>query len=129
VRDAPAIGPVLRQFKVFAADSVLVAHNAAFDMRFLELKEASTGTRFDQPVLDTLLLAAVALPEQPTHGLTALAQHLGVPVADRHHALSDALMTGEIFLKLLPLLAEQGITTLQQALDASKETYYARLAY
>ena len=129
VRDAPAIGPVLKQFKVFAADSVLVAHNAAFDMRFLGLKEASTGTRFDQPVLDTLLLAAVALPEQPTHGLTALAQHLGVPVADRHHALSDALMTGEIFLKLLPLLAEQGITTLQQALDASKETYYARLAY
>ena len=38
-------------------------------------------------------------------------------------------MTGEIFLKLLPLLAEQGITTLQQALDASKKTYYARLAY
>ena len=129
VREAPAIGPVLQQFKIFAADSVLVAHNAAFDMRFLELKEASTGTRFDQPVLDTLLLAAVALPEQPTHGLTALAQYLGVPVAERHHALSDALMTGEIFLKLLPLLAEQGITTLQQALDASKKTYYARLAY
>jgi len=129
VREAPAIGPVLKQFKIFAADSVLVAHNAAFDMRFLELKEDSTGTRFDQPVLDTLLLAAVALPAQPTHGLTALAQHLGVPVAERHHALSDALMTGEIFLKLLPLLAEQGITTLQQALDASKKTYYARLAY
>ena len=80
-------------------------------------------------MLDTLLLAAVALPEQPTHGLTALAQYLGVPVAERHHALSDALMTGEIFLKLLPLLAEQGITTLQQELDASKKTYYARLAY
>lgn len=129
VRDAPAIGPVLQRLKVFAADSVLVAHNAAFDMRFLELKEASTGIRFDQPVLDTLLLAAVALPEQPTHGLSALAQHLGVSVAERHHALSDAIMTGEIFLKLLPLLAEQGVTTLQQALDASKKTYYARLAY
>ena len=129
VRDAPEIGPVLHQFKIFAADSVLVAHNAAFDMRFLELKEVSTGTRFDQPVLDTLLLAAVAFPAQTTHGLMALAQQLGVPVAKRHHALSDAIMTAEIFLRLMPILADNGITTLQQALDASKKTYYARVAY
>jgi DNA polymerase III subunit epsilon len=76
-----------------------------------------------------LLLAAVVLPEQPTHGLHALAEKLGVDATDRHHALSDALVTGAIFLKLLPLLEEQGITTLREALEASKKTFYARLAY
>ena len=129
VRGAPRIDVALAAFKAFAADSVLVAHNAAFDMRFLELKESQTGIRFDQPVLDTLLLAAVVLPEQPTHGLHALAEKLGVDATDRHHALSDALVTGAIFLKLLPLLEEQGITTLREAREASKKTFYARLAY
>jgi len=129
VRGAPRIDVALTAFKAFAADSVLVAHNAAFDMRFLELKESQTGIRFDQPVLDTLLLAAVVLPEQPTHGLHALAEKLGVDATDRHHALSDALVTGAIFLKLLPLLEEQGITTLREAREASKKTFYARLAY
>jgi DNA polymerase-3 subunit epsilon len=52
-----------------------------------------------------------------------------VDVVGRHTALGDAMVTGEIFLKLLPLLAEQGIVTLGQALDASRETYYVRLQY
>jgi DNA polymerase-3 subunit epsilon len=129
VDDAPLIKPVLRRFSAFAADSVLVAHNAAFDMRFLEMKESSTGVQFDQPVLDTLLLASVVLPDQPSHSLRALAQRLGIVVDAWHHALNDAVVTGEIFLKLVPLLEAQGICTLQQARDASKKSYYARLAY
>jgi DNA polymerase III subunit epsilon len=63
------------------------------------------------------------------HSLEAIAERLGVPVVGRHTALGDALVTSEIFLKLLALLAERGIVTLGQALDASRETYYVRLQY
>ncbi|MBI5908616.1 MAG: PAS domain-containing protein [Betaproteobacteria bacterium] len=127
--DQPALGEVLPAFHRFCEDTVLVAHNAAFDMRFLELKEAATGVRFSQPVLDTLLLAALAHPSLKDHGLEAVAERLGLSVIGRHTALGDALVTGDIFLKLLPLLAERGILTLGQALEASRETYYARLQY
>ncbi len=125
----PGIEKVLPAFHKFCEDTVLVAHNAAFDMRFLELKEKSAGVRFDQPVLDTLLLSAVAQPDVQDHRLEAIAERLGVPVIGRHTALGDALLTGEAFLRLLALLREQGIATLGEALDASRDTYYARLRY
>ncbi|MBI4293664.1 MAG: PAS domain-containing protein [Betaproteobacteria bacterium] len=127
--DQPTIGEVLPAFHRFCEDTVLVAHNAAFDMRFLELKEAATGVRFSQPVLDTLLLAALVHPSLKDHGLEAVAERLGLRVIGRHTALGDALVTGDIFLKLVPLLAERGILTLGQTLEASRETYYARLRY
>jgi DNA polymerase-3 subunit epsilon len=80
-------------------------------------------------VLDTLLLSVVVHPSQEEHNLETVAQRLGVSVIGRHTALGDALVTGEIFLRLIPLLAEQGILTLKQALDASRETFHARLQY
>jgi DNA polymerase-3 subunit epsilon len=129
VADAPALDQVLPAFHAFAHDTVLVAHNAAFDMRFLQLKERDTGIVFDQPVLDTLLLSAVVHPQQDSHELEAIAERLGVPVLGRHTALGDALVTAEVFIKLLPLLHESGIHTLGQALEASQQTYYARLSY
>jgi DNA polymerase-3 subunit epsilon len=98
-------------------------------MRFLELKEASTGVRFAQPVLDTLLLSAVLHPSLDDHRLETMADRLGVQVIGRHTALGDALLEAEIFLRLLPLLAARGIVTLRQALEASRQTYYSRLRY
>jgi DNA polymerase-3 subunit epsilon len=85
--------------------------------------------RFDQPVLDTLLLSAAVHRNLQDHSLEAIAERLGVAMVGRHTALGDALVTSEIFLKLVALLAEQGIATLRAALDASKETYYVRLQY
>ena len=125
----PLIAAVLPAFHAFAQDTVLVAHNAAFDMRFLQLKEASTGVVFDQPVLDTLLLSAVVHPQQDSHRLEAIAERLGVPVLGRHTALGDAMVTAEVFVQLLPLLQALGIHTLGQALAASKQTYLARVNY
>ena len=119
----PRIDVVLSAFHRFAEDTVLVAHNAAFDMRFLQLKEAATGIKFIQPVLDTLLLSAVAHTdyEGAGHDLAAIAARLGVDIVGRHTALGDAIATGEIFLKLLPLLAARGIRTLKDAREASRQ--------
>jgi len=125
----PTIGQVLPAFLTFCEDTVLVAHNAAFDLRFLRLKEDATGVRFTQPVLDTLLLSAVIHPQQESHGLEAIAERMGVNPIGRHTALGDAIMTGEIFLRMIPLLAQQGIRTLGEARAASQKTYLARVEY
>jgi DNA polymerase-3 subunit epsilon len=129
VQGQPRIGQVLPVFHAYASDTVLVAHNAAFDMKFLQLKERSTGLRFDQPVLDTLLLSAVIHPHQDSHRLEAIAQRMNITVLGRHTALGDALVTAEVFLRMIPLLAEMGILTLGQAREAAQKTYHARLEY
>lgn len=129
LRGEPDIASVLPRFHAFARDTVLVGHNAAFDMRFLQMKEGATGLRFDQPVLDTLLLSAVLHPNQETHKLDAIAERFGVPLLDRHDAAGDALVTAQLFLRMVPLLAERGIVTLGQAREASEKTYYARIRY
>ncbi|HRK38002.1 MAG TPA: exonuclease domain-containing protein [Burkholderiaceae bacterium] len=129
VAGKPHIGEVLPAFHAFANDTVLVAHNAAFDMKFLALKETSTGLRFDHPVLDTLLLSAVVHPGQESHRLEAIAERFNITVMGRHTAMGDALVTAEVFLRLVPLLADMGIHTLREAREAAQKTYYARLKY
>jgi DNA polymerase-3 subunit epsilon len=125
----PTIEQVLPQFHRFCEDTVLVAHNAAFDMRLLQLKEAQTGVTFDNPVLDTLLLSAVVHPNHSDHSLEAIAARLGIDAIGRHTALGDAMLTAEIFLKLIRLLERKGIRTLAEARTAAEQTYYARLRY
>ena len=129
VQGRPAIGEVLPVFHAYAKDTVLVAHNAAFDMKFLQLKERTTGLRFEQPVLDTLLLSAVIHPNQESHRLEAIAQRMNIMVTSRHNALGDAMVTAEVFLRMIPLLADMGIHTLGQARAAAQKTFYARLKY
>lgn len=129
VKGQPTIGQVLPAFHTFAQDTVLVAHNAAFDMRCLQVKEKATGIVFDHPVLDTLLLSAVLHPNQESHRLEAIAERFNVTVIGRHTALGDSIVTAEVFLKLIPLLAEKGILTLRQAREEAQKTFYARLKY
>jgi DNA polymerase-3 subunit epsilon len=124
----PAIDEALPLFAQFAQETVLVGHNVGFDLRFFELKQARTGVRFTQPVLDTLLLSAVLHPDEEDHSLEAMAARLGVSVVGRHTALGDAILTGEIFLKQCRLLAARGLRTLGEARDAARHTYLARVS-
>jgi DNA polymerase-3 subunit epsilon len=125
----PTVETVLPAFHRFCEDTVLVGHNAAFDMRFLQLKENAIGVRFTQPVLDTMMLSAVLHPALGNHRLEVIAERFGVDITGRHTALGDAMLTGEVFLRMMPLLADAGIVTLKQAREASERTLHARVRY
>ena len=129
LKGKPFIETVLPLFHRFCKGTILVAHNAAFDMRMLQMKEAATDTKFINPVLDTLLLSAFLHPAHKSHDIENIAVRLGVNLFGRHTALGDAMMTAEMFLKMIPLLAQQNIHTLKEAREASKTSYYARLKY
>lgn len=129
LQDKPLISQVLPLFHSFVQDSILVAHNAAFDLRFLQMKEDSSGLIFDNPVLDTLLLSAVIHPNLDKHDLDTLAQRFGLDFKQRHSAMGDAEVTAQILLELFPMLNSKRINTIQDAQSAAKKSYYARLKY
>ncbi len=125
----PTIQEALPILHHFAEGSVLVAHNAAFDMKFLKLKEQACGIHFDQPVLDTLLLSWFVHPHQQSHSLEEVAKRLGIAIVGRHTALGDALVTAEIFKKLIPLLVAKSVHTLAEAMEASMKAPFAHLDF
>lgn len=129
VQGQPSIFQVLPRFFRFGEETVLVGHNVAFDLRLFQVKEEYTGVHFAQPILDTLLLSEVIQPDEENHELEAIAARLGVNVLGRHTALGDALVTAEVFLRMLPLLQSKGILTLDAALAASQRTLMARVRY
>lgn len=129
VAGKPPAELVLPQFRAFAGDAVLVAYNAAFDMKFLEMKEAKAGIRFDNAVLDPQLLSIYAQPEVQNHSLGAIAQQLGVEVIGRHTAVGDAITTAAVFVKLIDLLEARGVTTFGEAVKISSRMMEQRKRY
>ncbi len=125
----PLIDPTLQRFHHFVENAVLVAHNAAFDMRFLQLREEHSGVQFNNPVLDTLLLSSIVHPNQEVHSLDAIAERMNLTIVGRHTALGDAIVTAEIMVLLIPLLEAQGIKTLGQAIEESHKSAYAKFTY
>ncbi len=125
----PTIDKVLPLLYQFAENTVLVGHNVAFDMRMFQVKEYDTSVRFTQPVLDTMFLSAVIHPAHRSHSLEAISERLGISITGRHTALGDALAAAEILLKCIPILARNDILTLNDALQASRKTKYAKLSY
>jgi DNA polymerase III epsilon subunit family exonuclease len=117
---------VLPMFHRFCGRAVMVAHNAAFDMKFLELKEKTSGISFQNTILDVLLLSAFLHDHTAEHSLNATADRLGISVAGRHTALGDAMTTSAILLAMLDPLAERGVITLGDALKVSSEQVQVR---
>ena len=120
------IGEVLPAFRDFVGDAILVAHNADFDMSFLDLKKRESGVEITNIVLDTLLIAMFVEHNSRNHSLDAIAERLGIAIEGRHTALGDSLATARIFWKQLDYLEARGITTLGQALDASASIAHMR---
>ena len=129
LKGKPLITEVLPRFQDFVEGAVLVAHNAAFDMKFLEMKEDAAGVKFTQPVLDTLLLSAAIHPHQELHNLEDIADRFGLPILGRHTALGDSILTAEALLKIIPVLDSLGIQTLKQAREASAKTKYNKIKF
>jgi len=113
---APTMSEVYPQFVKFAADSVLVAHNAAFDKKCLDMAAAEAGLpQVDNPILDTLFLSYGLHKGTEGHSLDAMAERMGVAIEGRHTSLGDARATAQVFLGLLTLLPGRGVRTLAEA--------------
>ena len=120
VEGAAPVAEALARFHTFAAGSVLVAHNAPFDMSFLRRRETEIGQRFDQPILDTVLCSAILYGQSAEHTLDALCArlHIQIPEADRHTAIGDAIATAEAFRKMIPMLEAADLPNLGALIKA-----------
>lgn len=119
VVDQPFVEQVLPKFRAYVSGAVMIAHNAAFDLKFLKMKERAAGVRFDAPVLDTMLLSRMLQGDDGAHTLDGIAERLGIEVIDRHTALGDSLVTAAVFLRMVEMLKERGINTLDDAIRAA----------
>jgi DNA polymerase III subunit epsilon len=113
LRGAPRPAEAVHRFLGFAGDSVLVAHNARFDLSFLDREtEHLTGSRIGSPVIDTYRLARTLLAGRvASFGLDRLAWFVGTSERPCHRALPDARATAELLLTLIGLAQERGART------------------
>src|SRR5215208_1160400 len=117
LRRAPPVPAVVRRFLAFAGDAVLVAHNARFDMAFLDNETMRlTGKRVAASVVDTVGLARRLLGRQPAH-LASLAYRFATDARPCHRALPDAEATAEILLCLLGMAQERGARTVADVIE------------
>ncbi|MDD7362972.1 MAG: PolC-type DNA polymerase III [Peptoniphilus sp.] len=108
VADAETIGEVLPKFEAFVGDSILVAHNASFDSRFIEFRR---GEKAKYPTIDTLLLSQCLDLKVKNFKLGTLAKRFGISLQGAHRAVNDAEATAELFLHLQRLAAKAGVTS------------------
>ena len=112
VKDAPTIEEILPKALEFIGDSVLVAHNADFDIGFLKYNAGELGLKLGNTYIDTLRLAKDLFPEYKKYKLGIIAENLGIKVEVAHRALDDVDTTVKVFNVMLNMLKEKGIITL-----------------
>ncbi|MGL5347785.1 MAG: PolC-type DNA polymerase III [Peptostreptococcaceae bacterium] len=127
VKDKPTIEEVLPRFIEFIGNSVLVAHNADFDMGFIKEKCRQQNIEFTNISVDTLTLARILLPDLKRHRLNVVAKALGVPLLNHHRAVDDAQATALIFIKFLDMLVKKGANTLSEVNDVLGKIDYTKL--
>jgi DNA polymerase III subunit alpha, Gram-positive type len=117
VRRAPKFADVAADFLDFIGDAVLVAHNAHFDIRFLnhEIGRIYDGYRVANPHLCTVQLSRKLLPHIANHRLHTVAEHYSIFIENRHRAGDDAFATARIFVNLLEILQNLGVSDLAAA--------------
>ncbi|CEN82865.1 PolC-type DNA polymerase III [Paraclostridium sordellii] len=128
VSDKPTIEEILPKFLEFVGDSVLVAHNAEFDMGFISQKSREQGLEFKNKSVDTLTLARVLLPHLKRHRLNVIAKDLGIPLLNHHRAVDDAEATAHIFIKFLEMLKKQGVEVLSDVNEKLGGLDYTKIA-
>lgn len=117
VAGAPGFAEILPDLSRFLAAGVVVGHCIGFDLRMIEREAARAGLDWRMPPsLCTMRLAAALFGSADELSLDAVAERLGVSVEGRHTAFGDALVTAEIYVRLLPLLADAGVHSLETAL-------------
>ena len=114
VLDAPTIEVVLPQFLEFIGEGALVAHNAGFDVGFIEQNCRVLGLEREFTSVDTVALARVLLPTLSKYKLNLVAKALGISLENHHRAVDDAGATAEIFVKFVEMLKDQHIMNLKE---------------
>ncbi|MEH7094610.1 PolC-type DNA polymerase III [Neobacillus vireti] len=110
LKDAPEVDEVIKNFYDWAGDAVLVAHNASFDMGFLNVAYKQIGLeKAKNPVIDTLELGRFLYPEMKNHRLNTLAKKFDIDLTQHHRAIYDTEATGYLLLKMLKDALEKGI--------------------
>jgi DNA polymerase-3 subunit alpha (Gram-positive type) len=117
--DAPLITEVLPKFFDFVGqESVLVAHNASFDLAFLNENAEYIGmAKWGGSVIDTLALSRAILTNIRSHKLNKICEALDIPLKNHHRAIDDARATAQVLLKLLQIIQDRGINYLKEIND------------
>ena len=114
VLEAPDIGAVLPEFLAFVGDAALVAHNASFDVGFIEQNCRYQDIMPDFTYVDTVAMARILLPTLSKYKLNVVANALHISLENHHRAVDDAGATAEIFVRFIEMLRERGITDLMK---------------
>ena len=114
VMQAPTIEEILPEFMEFCKGCVMVAHNAEFDMSFIQKNCEDLHLACDFTVADTVAMARFLLPKLSRFKLDTVAKAVGVSLENHHRAVDDAACTAEIFVKFLDMLKSRHINTLDE---------------